>query len=85
MWQLSKTEKTTARDITRYVDQGHAIRSPSGTAARYTPRIKSGRTYVPGRRFYSWARMDAQKIALEAADEAVRELCDAIDDAIYGG
>ena len=80
-----KDGKTTARDITRYVDQGHTIRSPSGTAARYTPRIKSGRTYVPGRRFYSWARMDAQKIALEAADEAVRELCDAIDDAIYGG
>ena len=81
---VSGAKKTTSRDITRYLERGHAIRPPSGRSKRYTPRIKSGRTYVPGRQFYSWARQDALKLALAAADDAVSELCDAIDDAMYG-
>lgn len=61
----------TARDTTRYLERGHKIRPPSGRAKRYSPRIRSGRTYVPGRMFYSWTRMDATKLAVSAAREEI--------------
>lgn len=75
----------TARDITQYLERGHKIRPPSGRAKRYTPRVRSGRAYVPGRQFYSWTKLDAAKIAIEAADEAMEKLCDELDDFNYGG
>ena len=81
---VSPTGTRTARDVTQYIDQGHAIRKPSGTAKRYVPKIRSGRTYVPARQFYSWARMNAAKIATEAADNALEQFSDAVDNARYG-
>lgn len=63
----------TSRDITQYLERGHKIRPPSGRAKRYNPRVKSGRTYVPGRMFYSWTRLDATKLAVSAAREQILE------------
>ena len=75
---------TTAKDITRYLDKGHGIRRPSGLSKRYVPRMPGGRTYVPARQFYSWAKMNAVKIATEAADKALEQFSDAVDNARYG-
>lgn len=74
----------TAKDITRYLERGHKIRPPSGRSGRYRPRVESGRTYVPGKMFYSWTELDAAKIAIEAADQALESLSDALDDFNYG-
>ncbi len=78
-------EKTTSRDVTRYLERGHGIPKPSGRTRRYVPRIKTGRTYVPGRLFYSWARVDAGKIALEEADRAMDRLTDLFADYLAEG
>lgn len=75
----------TAKDITQYLERGHKIRPPSRRSKRYRPRVESGRTYVPGRQFYSWTKLDAAKIAIEAADKAMEKLCDELDDFNYGG
>lgn len=78
----TKDRFVTAKDITRYLERGHATRQPSGRSKRYIPRADS--TYVPGRMFYSWTRMEAAKIALKAADEAMERLCNDWDDFNYG-
>lgn len=67
-------EKTTSKDVTRYLERGHGIRPPSGRTRRYVPRIASHRTYVSGRMFYSWAKLDAGKIALEKANRVLERL-----------
>ena len=72
-------KNTTSKDVTRYLERGHGIRPPSGRAGRYVPRVRSGRTYVPGRMFYSWAAANAEKLALKAADRAMGRIADEID------
>ena len=72
-------KNTTSKDVTRYLERGHGIRPPSGRARRYVPRVRSGRTYVPGRMFYSWAAANAGKLALKAADRAMGRIADEID------
>lgn len=67
-------EKTTSKDVTRYLEKGHGIPTPSGRTRRYVPRIASRRTYVPGHLFYSWAKQDAGKIALEKASRLLERL-----------
>lgn len=37
------------------------------------------KTYVPGRMFYSWAKVDAEKLSLKAADEILCRIADEID------
>lgn len=73
-----------AVQVTRYLERGHGIRKPSGRAERYTPRARTGRLYVPGHQFYSFAKLKAADIGIEAAQKALEELSDAIDDALYG-
>ena len=72
-------QRTTSKDVTRYLERGHGIRPPSGRARRYVPRVRSGRTYVPGRMFYSWAAANAERLALKAADRAMGRIADEID------
>lgn len=78
-------EKTTSKDVTRYLERGHGIPTPSGRTRRYVPRISSRRTYVPGRMFYSWAEQDAGKIALEEANRAMDQLTDLFADYLAKG
>ena len=81
---VTRTGSRSARDITRYLERGHGIRKPSGRSDRYRPRVRSGRTYVPGRLFYSWSRMHVQQLATEQAGAMLEQLADAIDQAAYG-
>ena len=78
-------EKTTSKAATRYLERGHGIRPPSGRAKRYVSRVESHRTYVPGRMFYSWAKQDAGKIALEEAHRAMAQLTDIFADYLAKG
>jgi len=78
----TKNRFVTARDITKYLERGHAVRPPSGRRKRYVP--SADKSYVHGRMFYSWAKRDAAKIAIKAADEAMERLCNALDDFNYG-
>ena len=73
-------EKTTSKDLTRYLERGHGIPTPRGRTRRYKPRIATHRTYVPGKAFYSWAKMDAEKLALEEADRTMDRLTDIFAD-----
>lgn len=70
----------TAKDITRYLERGHKIRSPSGRWKRYVPRVNkrldsNGKHYlydiVPGRMFYSWTKMKSSSVAIRAAREEI--------------
>lgn len=81
----SSGEWTTSADLTRYLDRGHGVRLPSGRANRYQPRLRGNGTYVSGHQFYSWAAMQSDKIALDAADNALRKFDQELDDARYGG
>ncbi|WP_040663831.1 hypothetical protein [Oscillibacter ruminantium] len=81
----SSGDWTTSADLTRYLDRGYGIRQPSGRAKRYRPRIRGNGIYVKGYQFYSWAAMKADKIALDAAETALREFDEELDDAMYGG
>lgn len=83
--QVSKEDVTTSADLTRYLEHGHGVRTPSGRADRYTPRLRGNGAYVKGYLFYSWAAMQADRLAREAADDAMRDFDDALDDAVYGG
>lgn len=79
----TKNRFVTSKDITRYLERGHGIRQPSGKSKRYVPKIQSGRVYVPGRMFYSWTKMDAEKAALEAAELALAQLDEDINNYFY--
>lgn len=76
---------TTSADLTRYLDRGHGVRLPSGRAKRYQPRLRGNGTYVKGYQFYSWAASKSDKIALDAAEDALRKFDDELCDAMYGG
>ncbi len=62
--------------ITNAVENGHAIRRPSGFAKGYRARIR--KRYVLGKHFYAKSRTEALRIALDEAgkwaDEIVRTL-----------
>lgn len=62
--------------ITNAVENGHAIRQPSGFAKGYRARIR--KRYVLGKHFYARSRTEALRIALDEAgkwaDEIVRTL-----------
>lgn len=73
-----------AKDVTRYLERGHKIRPPSGRWKRYEKNIRINDKFdtnrkhalyhvVAGRMFYSWARMDATRVAIAAAREEILE------------
>jgi hypothetical protein len=53
--------------ITNYLENGHQIRTPSGSNKRYRPRIK--KPYVDGFHFYAAARNTVEAKAIKAAEE----------------
>jgi hypothetical protein len=86
-------EKTTSKDVTRYLEHGHKVRGPSGRAKRYTPRYKrrlnnNGRsmfTVVHGRLFYSWSRDNVARIAAHEAERNVLVPLENMLDDLCGG
>lgn len=77
-----KGKQVSTRQVTRWLERGHAARKPGSDAKRYSPRIKKagisnrGTAYVPGRMFYSYTRMRALSHALTAAEKCLDELSD---------
>lgn len=70
------TDKTTGDNspgaITNYLESGHSIRPPSGTARRYKPKIKV--PYVDGRHFYQNARRNVTANAIYIAEKFADDL-----------
>lgn len=58
--------------ITNYVENGHAIRRPSGIDRNYRRRARV--VAVAGRHFYAAAKEDAPQLLQKAADTFVEEL-----------
>lgn len=58
--------------ITNYLENGHAIRRPSGRNPRYRPRIKV--LYVSGRGFYNAARPSLPHMLQSEVDRWGREV-----------
>lgn len=72
--QVSENAITTSADLTRYLEHGHGVRTPSGRAKRYTPRLRGNGAYVKGYEFYHKAAIrQADQLAREAAEEAMRD------------
>lgn len=77
-WGYTGTMKTYA------LERGHAVPQPTGRWKRYetwfSDKLVYGRSgrgldgIVPGRMFYSWAKMDSKQIALSIAEEEVQNL-----------
>lgn len=69
-----------SRGITYALEFGHGVRLPSGKAKRYTYR-GTGRNYVPGRQFYSYAKSEIanERIVERAAERVLVELENAFD------
>lgn len=74
-WRSVKTNqeyKMTAGALTSFLSSGHPVRSPSGRAKRYQPRARM--TRVRGLDLYGKARAEAEKIAVQEAEDFLRRL-----------
>jgi len=71
------------KKITRYLEQGHGVRMPSGRAKYYKPRLRGNGVYVKGYQFYSFSKLEAEQIAIHAADLCLARLENVIDD-VFG-
>ena len=89
--QLTKGgEKTTSRDVTRYLEKGHKARTPSGRSELYRERLSAGKVVasgnagfiVRGRQFYSWAKLRAGDLGRDAAEKALQRLKSAIEQGV---
>lgn len=79
--QSGGTGRTTvnAGAVTNFLHFGHKIRPPGGTTKKkYYPRIRTKKTYVPGRKFYN--AVDAEELALEAANAILERVADELDE-----
>lgn len=68
----SSTGKNSPGAVTNYLENGHAIRGPSGRIKNYRPRIK--KPYVDGYHFYQAARANVESRAIALAEDFVDEL-----------
>lgn len=64
--------------ITEAIERGHRIRSPSGRAQRYKPKIKHPNG-VPGQWYYKSSEPDAAAIAKAAGDELAAAIVRAME------
>lgn len=58
--------------ITNYLENGHKIRPPGGSAKRYRPKIKVAR--VSGRYFYRASRASLDALAASGAQELAKSI-----------
>lgn len=77
-----------AAQVTSYIERGHGTPKPTGKDPDYRARLKtailSGNgAAVPGRLFYSWAKMRASELGVAAAEEVLEKLADEFVDLLY--
>lgn len=70
--------------ITNSLDRGHGVREPSGRALRYKPRFRGNGMYVRGYQFYGAAKLQAESIAIRAAEKGLVYWENAMDEALNG-
>ena len=58
--------------LTNFLSSGHKVRPPSGKSKRYVPRARM--TRVRGHDFYKMAQSEAEKIAIQEAEEFLQRL-----------
>lgn len=63
--------------ITNYLENGHAIRSPSGNNKRYRPRIR--KAYIDGYHFYKSAKNNVEARAIAIAEEYAKEIAERLE------
>jgi hypothetical protein len=71
----SKGSSNSPGAITNYLENGHKIRKPSGTAKRRR-KGRAKKPYVDGYGFYEAARNNAEPVALAAAERYVDSVAD---------
>lgn len=80
--QYGKRYGYNATQVTGYLERGHAVPSPSGKNQRYQPRLQkaifglAGNAVVPGRQFYSFTKMKASGIGIDAMEKELDKLTD---------
>ena len=70
--EASSTGANSPGAITNYLESGHRGRSPSGKAARYQPRIRTGRARAF--RFYKTADSQVKVLAADVEKRMTAEL-----------
>lgn len=65
-------QRLNAGALTNYLTAGHKVREPSGRTERYQPRARM--TRVKGYDFYAKAQAEAEKIAVQEAEDFLRRL-----------
>lgn len=72
--QTGTTGSESPGAITNYLENGHKIPRPSGTAKHYKPAIKT--PYVEGRHFYEHSRTAAESRAIDIAEDFADKLAE---------
>lgn len=65
-------QRLNAGALTNFLSSGHKVRGPSGRSKRYQPRARM--TRVKGLDFYGKAQAEAEKIAVQEAEDFLRRL-----------
>lgn len=65
-------QRLNAGALTNFLSSGHRVRGPSGRAERYRPRARM--TRVKGLDFYGKAKAEAEKIAVQEAEDFLRRV-----------
>ncbi len=78
-----------SRQVTGYLDRGHAVPSPTGKNSNYAPNLRkailgsNGRAVVPGRLFYSWTKMKASELGIAAMEKSLEQMTEDFVDLLY--
>lgn len=65
-------QRLNAGALTNFLSSGHKVRGPSGRSKRYQPRARM--TRVKGLDFYGKAQAEAEKIAVQEAEDFLQRL-----------
>lgn len=89
-----KKMRVSTRMVTKWLEKGHGARQADPTKAYFWSRSRrnrwssdhaapfndrTGKQYIQGRMFYSWANLKARDIALRAASRVLERIGDEVD------
>lgn len=86
-------DPVTSKQITNWLEKGHGAREADTQkayawsdyrwnrmeAGNSSVHDRTGKRYIPGRQFYSFARLHALELALKAADKVLAVIADEVD------